>query len=362
MRDSEESLESQTGMATRGIGFPVVGIGASAGGLEAFTSMLSALSPSLGMAFVFVPHLDPTRESAFTQILARSTHMPVVEATDGARIEQNHIYIIPPNRDLRIENFRLFVSPREEPRSVNMTIDIFFRSLAFDQGSNAIGVVLSGTASDGTLGLTAIKGEGGITFAQDTGSANYDGMPASAIAADCVDFVLSPEGIAAELARIRQHPYVTGPVLEPVENEGKSPDVYMGQVFRLLRRATKVDFSEYKPPTIGRRIQRRMALHKMVKLHDYVGLLHRDRAEVNALYHDLLINVTSFFRNPEAFEILKQIVYPAILKSHVSPVSPIRIWVPGCSRAKRAILMPSLSWSSSEKSAWKCRFRFSAPI
>jgi two-component system CheB/CheR fusion protein len=310
--------------------FPIVGIGASAGGLEAFTTLLKALSPELGMAFIFVPHLDPTRESAFSQILARATAMPVKQATEGMQVERNHVYVIPPNQDLTMADAVLHISAREEPRSVNTTIDKFFRSLAADQGSNAIGVILSGTASDGTLGLTAIKGEGGITFAQDTSSAKYDGMPASAIAAECVDFVLPPEGIASELARIRQHPYVAGPYFEPPETDEKETDVYMSQVFRLLRRATKVDFSEYKPPTIGRRIQRRMALHKIEKLSEYVALLHRERTEVNALYQDLLINVTSFFRNPEAFDTLKQIVYPEILKARNTSF-PIRIWVPGCS-------------------------------
>jgi len=335
-----KKIQSPSGAAPRRVpktngqenSFPIVGIGASAGGLEAFTTLLKALSPDLGMAFVFVPHLDPNRESAFVQILSRSTTMPVVQIEDGMGVERNHIYVIPPNCDLKIANARLHIQEREEPRSVNTTIDIFFRSLAMDQGSNAIGVILSGTASDGTMGLTAIKGEGGITFAQETGSAKYDGMPASAISAGCVDFVLPPQGIATELARIRQHSYVTGPFLAPTEEEDdKGTDVFMPQVFRLLRRATKVDFSEYKPPTISRRIQRRMALHKIEKLHEYVSLLHRDRSEVMALYQDLLINVTSFFRNPEAFETLKKIVYPAILQTRNSSSTPIRIWVPGCS-------------------------------
>jgi two-component system, chemotaxis family, CheB/CheR fusion protein len=323
--------QPQQKTASQRNGFPIVGIGASAGGLEAFTGLLKALSPELGMAYVFVPHLDPKRESAFTQILGRATQMPVIQIEDEMKVERNRVYVIPPNRDLTIEDSKLRITHRDEPRSVNTTIDIFFRSLAADQGSNAIGVILSGTASDGTLGLTAIKGEGGITFSQDTGTAKYDGMPASAIAADCVDFVLSPESIAAELARIRQHPYVAGPFVEPTEEDGKGMDSHLAQVFRLLRRATKVDFSEYKPPTIGRRIQRRMALHKIEHIGDYVNLLHRDRSEVNALYQDLLINVTSFFRNPDAFETLKQIVYPAILQARNSSSSPIRIWVPGCS-------------------------------
>lgn len=311
--------------------FPIVGIGASAGGLEALTNLLKALAPNIGMAFIFVPHLDPSRESAYSQILARTTSMPVLQIKEGMKVQPNHVYVIPPNCDLTIVDAALHISDRTELRSVNMTVDIFFRSLAADQGSNAIGIVLSGTASDGTSGLTAIKGEGGITFAQDTHSAKYDGMPASAIAAGCVDFVLPPEAIAQELARIRQHPYVSGSYAEQIEAEDKGVDVYMAQVFRLLRRTTKVDFSEYKPPTIGRRIQRRMALHKIEKLSEYVALLQRDRNEVNALYQDLLINVTSFFRNPEAFDTLKQVVYPAILQSRGSSSTPIRIWVPGCS-------------------------------
>ena len=311
--------------------FPIVGIGASAGGLEALTALLKALPSDLGMAFVFVPHLDPSRESAFVQILERTTAMSVLQIKDRMRVQPDHVYVIPPNCDLTILNATLHIAKRDEHRSVNMTIDIFFRSLAADQGSNAIGVILSGTASDGTSGLTAIKGEGGITFAQDTHSAKYDGMPASAIAAGCVDFVLPPETIALELARIRQHPYVAGSYPEQLDADEKTMDVYMAQVFRLLRRITKVDFSEYKPPTIGRRIQRRMALHKIEKLSDYVALLQRDRNEISSLYQDLLINVTSFFRNPDAFETLKQVVYPAILQSRGNSSTPIRIWVPGCS-------------------------------
>jgi two-component system CheB/CheR fusion protein len=328
-----EGQEQQTPSAQRGSGreFPIVGIGASAGGLEAFTAFLKALSPNLGMAFVLVPHLDPSRKSAFTEILSRATSMPVMQITHGTQVQPNHVYVIPPNRDLTIEKGVLQLSERMEPRSMNTTVDIFLRSLAADRGTNAIGVILSGTASDGTLGLTAIKGEGGITFAQDSHSAKYDGMPASAIASGCVDMVLPPEGIAQELAHIHDHPFVAGSYPEPARDGETPADINMAQVFRLLRRATKVDFSEYKPPTIGRRIHRRMVLHRMETLSEYVGLLHRDRNEVNALYQDLLINVTSFFRNPEAFEALKHVVYPAILQARNSNQGPLRIWVPGCS-------------------------------
>jgi two-component system CheB/CheR fusion protein len=314
--------------------FPVVGIGASAGGLEALTVFLRALSRNLGMAYVLVPHLDPHRESAFTQILERITSMPVQQIEDGMRIAPDQIYVIPPNCDLTIADAHLHISDRDQPRPTVTTIDTFFRSLAASQGAQAIGIVLSGTGSDGTAGLLAIKAEGGICFAQDTRSAKYDSMPASAIAAGCVDFVLPPEEIAQELAKVRKHPYVASPHPDSIEDQGQ--DTYMTQVFRLLRRATKVDFSDYKPPTIGRRIQRRMVLHKLEKLSDYVSLLHRDRNEVNALYQDLLINVTSFFRNPEAFDALKQIVYPAILQAHGSASTPVRIWVPGCSTGEEA--------------------------
>lgn len=311
--------------------FPIVGIGASAGGLEAFTLLLKALQPRLGMAFVLLPHLDPSRESSLTQILARETQMSVVEAENGMPVLPDHVYIIPPNCEITVSRAVLHLSDREAPRSVNLAIDIFLRSLAADQGNNAIGVVLSGTASDGTLGLAEIKGAGGITFAQDPKTAKYDSMPASAIAAGCVDFVLSPEGIAHELAGIRQHPYVAQPHTVEADVTAPGRDAVLVQIFRLLRRATKVDFSEYKPPTIERRIQRRMALHKIERLEDYAVFLQRDRNEVAALSQDLLINVTSFFRNPEAFDALKEIVYPTILEARRSSSSPIRIWVPGCS-------------------------------
>jgi two-component system CheB/CheR fusion protein len=317
-------------------GFPIVGIGASAGGLEAFTALFKSLLPDLGMAYVLVPHLDPQRESAISQILSRTTTMQVVQIEDGMKVLPDHVYVIPPNCDLNLDGLRFRIGDREHTRSANTTIDIFFRSLAAEHGSNAIGIVLSGTASDGTLGLTAIKAEGGIAFAQDTRSAKYDGMPASAIAAGCVDFIIPPEEIAQELARIRHHPYVSGAAASQIENGDRGSDISMSQIFRLLRRATRVDFSEYKPPTIGRRIQRRMVLHRIEKLGDYVALLQRDRNELNALYQDLLINVTSFFRNPEAFDALQRVVYPAILAARGGGSLPIRIWVPGCSTGEEA--------------------------
>jgi two-component system CheB/CheR fusion protein len=309
--------------------FPIVGIGASAGGLEAATIMFKELSPDLGMAYVLVLHLDPARESAVTEILARATRMPVRQVMDGMRVVPDHVYVIPPNCEMTIAEWVLHLGSRQERRSSNTTIDTFLRSLAMGHGSDAIGVILSGTASDGTHGLAAIKGEAGITFAQEPTSAKYDGMPVSAIASGCVDFVMTPADIALEIARIRHHPYIADGHTQKPEHLGDESDLDL--IFRLLRRKTRVDFSGYKSPTIARRIQRRMALQKVEKLKDYGGFLQREPHEVTALYHDLLINVTSFFRNPEAFEALKQLVYPAILQARTSALAPIRIWVPGCS-------------------------------
>lgn len=312
------------------LNFPVVAVGASAGGLEACTALLKSLPANLGMAFVFIPHLDPNRTSAFPEILSRATSLKVVEVEDGTSVSPNSVYVIPRNCDMTIQYGALRITHREEPRTVNTTIDTFMRSLALDQGNNAIGIILSGTASDGTSGLAAIKSEGGITFAQDE-SAKYDGMPASAIAAGCVDLVLPPEDIGKELERIARHPYVRGVAIEP-EQVGETVEAQMAQIFGMLRRATRVDFSEYKPPTIGRRVARRMALHKIEKLRDYVALLQRNRNEVLALYQDLLINVTSFFRDAGAFEALKAVVYPELVKQRGKDgAPPIRIWVPGCS-------------------------------
>jgi two-component system CheB/CheR fusion protein len=263
----DEATSSAAAAPEAAYHFPIVAIGASAGGLEALTSLLKELSPDLGMAFIVVLHLDPARESAVTQILSRATRMPVLQVIEGTQIAPDHVYVIPPNCDMTIAHWVLHLGKREEPRSANTTIDTFLRSLAVRHGHGAIGVILSGTASDGTLGLAAIKGEAGITFAQEPSSAKYDGMPASAIASGCVDFVLTPTGIAQEIARIRHHPYIADRREDGALQVGDDSD--MAQIFRLLRRITTVDFSGYKSPTIGRRIPRRMVLQKIEKLKDY---------------------------------------------------------------------------------------------
>jgi len=305
-------------------------VGASAGGLEAFTQLLKALGPGTGMAYVLVQHLDPSHESALTELLAKATEMPVRQVTDATPVEPNHVYVIPPNVDMIISRGILRLTARTETRGYHMPIDRFLRSLAEDQGSNAIGVILSGTASDGTLGLAATKAEGGITFAQDEKSAKFDGMPQSAIAAGCVDFVLPPEAIGRKLERIRAHPYLAPASSSRTPELVPDGDPQLKNILHLLRMANEVDFSDYKPATVKRRIIRRMALHQIGTLKDYVQLLRHHPAEVEALHEDLLIKVTSFFRDPAAFEALKAEVFPGILK-HRSPEEPIRVWVPGCS-------------------------------
>ncbi len=326
----------------------VVGIGASAGGLEAFTQLLRNLPANTGMAFVLIQHLDPKHESMLTRLLSQRTKMLVNEAKDGMAVEPDHVYIIPPNRDMTISRGVLGLGLRTEVRGYHMPIDHFFHSLAEDQKSSAIGVILSGTASDGAQGLRAIKVQGGITFAQDEKSAKYNGMPHSAVEAGGVDLILPPEGIAKELVRISRHPYgrayplaalpgkagiLTGAIMAEDSFQKNGED--LAKVFSLLQSSAGVDFTFYKHATLKRRILRRMTLLKMKDTRDYVKYLQGNPTEVEALYHDILINVTGFFRDPETFEALGEKVFPEITGNR-EPQAPIRVWVPGCSTGEEA--------------------------
>jgi two-component system CheB/CheR fusion protein len=314
---------------------PVVCIGASAGGLEAFTQLLRALPADTGMAFVLVQHLDPRHQSMLTSLLAKATSMPIRQVEEGMRVEPDHVYVIPPNASMAIEGGVLRLIPRAESRGRHMPVDFFMRTLAADQQGRAIGVILSGTASDGALGMAAIKAEGGITFAQDQHTAKFDGMPRAAVAAGCVDFILPPDGIARELVRIGRHPYLIEPE-QPVPVEpAPGHDTEIGGIFQLLRAVTGVDFTHYKSPTIRRRISRRMILHKIDSLAMYLTYLRDHPDEVSALYNDILINVTSFFRDPEAFKALKTRVFPHLVDNR-PPDSPLRLWVPGCATGEEA--------------------------
>src|SRR5215470_15192325 len=309
-------------------GFLIAAIGASAGGIEALTELLRALPANTGMAFVLIQHLDPTHHSILTELLSKETAMRVREVSDGMPLQQNNVYVIPPNANMSISGRVLQIAPREETRGLHMSIDHFMRALASEEGDRAIGVILSGSGSDGTLGMAEIQAQGGVTFAQDTNTAKYEGMPRSVISSGCVDYVLPPKGIARELARISHHPYIAGAAQESVA-PGSLENTGLTIIFQLLRRTTGVDFTHYRKTTILRRIQRRMVVHKLEKLDEYVKYVQMNPAEIKALYQDMLINVTSFFRNSRVFDTLKAEVFPAILKNR-SAESPIRIWTPGC--------------------------------
>jgi two-component system CheB/CheR fusion protein len=261
--------------------FLIGAIGASAGGIEATTALVRNLPPDTGMALIVVQHLDPRHHSILAELLAKETKMIVKEVTDGMRVEPNHIYVIPPDATMSIADHVLRLTPREESRAGRMPIDYFMRTLAEAHGSQAIGIVLSGTGSDGTLGLGEIQAQGGVTLVQDETTARYDGMPRSAIASGTVDFILPPEGIARELARIARHPYAA---LDRTKEAAVASSQVDGieSIFQALRRATGVDFTHYRQSTIRRRIHRRMIVHKIDRLSDYVKYVLTNPPEVKA--------------------------------------------------------------------------------
>jgi two-component system, chemotaxis family, CheB/CheR fusion protein len=317
--------------------FPIVGIGASAGGLEAFRRLLGALPTDIGMAYVLVQHLDPHHESILDELLSEATQMQVAEVKGDVRVEPNRVYVIPPAQDMVLASGMLKLVPRTPAGSAHMPIDSFLKTLATVQGSQAIGVILSGMGSDGTLGLRAIEAEGGIGFAQDPTSARNADMPKSAIAAGVVDFVMTPEEIARELARLGRHPYLaSGEKPADADTPAEAGEAAPGddhealnRVLEQLRKASGTDFSAYKKTTLLRRIARRMAVSRAATIGEYARHLESDEAETKALFEDCLISVTSFFRDPEVFAALCEQVLPSLLKDRPSNV-PLRVWVPGC--------------------------------
>lgn len=332
---SEMSGTGNATPPTPGPSFPIVAVGASAGGLEAFTHLLKHLPADTGMGFVFVQHLSPWHSSLLVSILARSTTMPVTEVQQDTPVEPNHIYVIPPNALMRISGRILELAPRSDERGAPRPIDYLFLSLADDCQALAIGVLLSGADADGANGLQAIREQGGIAIAQSEVSAKNPEMPRAAIAAGTVDLVLSPEEIGAELARIARHPDLP---LESFSSEPAAPPetgIPLTHLFQLLRGATGIDFSGYKPGTLRRRIARRMLLKRRENFASWLSSLESDPAELLALSEDLLIHVTSFFRDPDAFEAFEKSILPQILKKTPdhkgSDNTPFRVWVPGCS-------------------------------
>ncbi|MGV3557822.1 PAS domain S-box protein [Larkinella arboricola] len=325
---------------------PVVAIGASMGGLEALSVLLAELTPTTGFAFVYVQHPDPNAKHKISDILNEVSRIPVVEAGDLERILPNHLYVVPPGKDMEIIDGLLTHFARQQSTGIeeevaHMPVDRFFVSLATRQKATGIGVILSGLDGDGTQGLKAIKEAGGITIAQDH-TALYQGMPRSAIAEGVVDLVLPPHQIASELERLSQQPDIFQSTAQAEEGEESlPPDEELKPILTFLRKAVGVDFSQYKVTTIRRRIIRRMLLYKLETLKDYAQYLRQHPQEANLLYSDLLINVTSFFRDAEVMEYLKKVLFPRMIAEN-NEGEPLRIWVPACSTGQEAYSLAML--------------------
>jgi two-component system CheB/CheR fusion protein len=311
--------------------FPIVGIGASAGGLDAIKRLLVNIPTDTGLAFIIVQHLDPNQESMLPEILSRSTEMPVQKIQNQMQIKPNNVYVIPSGSTMTINNGFLQLHAKGTSQK---PIDEFLNSLALDRKLQAIGIILSGTGTDGTEGLRTIKVEGGITFAQEPKSAQYPDMPQSAIAAEVVYFVLTPEQIAEELTKIAKHPEITRLKIE-VKTQKAQEETDMQSIYALLKVSSGVNFANYKKTTINRRITRRMVINKIDNIKKYVAYLRAHPEEQQALFDDLLINVTVFFREPHAFSALREKIFPELIKNR-RPNQSIRVWIPGCSTGEEA--------------------------
>ena len=315
-----------TSIATR-----AVGVGASAGGLAAIQQFLARVPAASGLAYVVVQHLDPTHKAMLVELLARSTAMPVFEAAETIRLEPDVVYVIPPNRDLTLSAGVLHLAPPARPRGLRLPIDLLFSSLARDQGERAVGVVLSGMGSDGTLGLQAIKSQGGLTLAQSPESAQFDSMPKSAIAAGCVDIVGLPADMPGHILRVAAEQQATG--LPEGSEESNAQSLY--SILRLLHERCKHDLSDYKPSTLRRRIQRRMSVHGLATQAAYEGFVKENPLELDLLFKEMLIGVTSFFRDPHVWKELKEAVLPVLL-ARGAEGRRLRAWVVGCSTGEEA--------------------------
>ncbi|MEY3447346.1 MAG: hypothetical protein RIR45_2101 [Pseudomonadota bacterium] len=327
-------VEGKTGEAS--IAFPVVGIGASAGGLAAFEAFFGGMpiDKNPGMAFVLVQHLAPDYKSMLPELIRRYSQMPVYQVEDGMRVQVNCIYILPPNQDMAYMGGTLQLLSPTEPRGQRLPIDYFLRSLASDQRERAIGIILSGTGSDGSIGVRAIKDAGGMVMVQNPESTEFDGMPSSAIATGVVDYELPPAEMPARLMVYAANVY--GRLLASVSEPAPLNENAMKKVFVLLRAQTGHDFSGYKPSTIHRRIERRMAVHQIENLEAYVRYLQQTPPEVETLFRELLIGVTNFFRDPEVFQTLEDQVIPKLFAGKSNSNGVVRVWVTGCSTGEEA--------------------------
>ncbi|MCC6136458.1 MAG: PAS domain S-box protein [Candidatus Contendobacter sp.] len=314
-----------------------VGVGASAGGLEALESFFTAMPADTGMAFIVIQHLSPDYKSMMVELLSKRTAMPVRRAEEGMLVEANSVYLIPPKKNLSIFHGKLLLSESDHSRGINLPIDIFLRSLADDQAEKAIGVILSGTGNDGVRGIRALKEAGGMVMVQSEESARFDGMPRAAIATGLADFILPPDKMPPKLIAFSQHPYAAKadrPILLSDEDG-------LTRIFALLRERTRVDFTFYKPSTMVRRIERRMTLNQMFELRDYVKFMESYSSETTALYRELLIGVTSFFRDREVFEELENLYLPQLF-SRIK-TGEARFWVAGCSTGEEAYSLAIIS-------------------
>jgi two-component system, chemotaxis family, CheB/CheR fusion protein len=313
--------------------FPIVGIGASAGGLEAIETFLSGTPPEPGLAIVVIQHLSPDYTSMMDNLLKKYTKMTISTIEHKTRIKSNHIYLNPPDMEVAIYDGVLHLEKPMKTHRTRTPIDHFFRSLARDQKSGAIGIIFSGSGSDGTLGLKEIRGAGGITFVQDPKEAKFDMMPRNALFSDAVDFSLNAGDMFNKLQEYIKNRYIGGKKKLNLTQERFQNQ--LDKIFKLIQKSTGHDFSNYKPTTVLRRIERRMALHKIDDLKTYVQLLQENPQEVNILFKELLIKVTSFFRDPEAFEALKkEVIYDLVKKTN--PEDTLRIWVPACASGEEA--------------------------
>ncbi|MDO4540213.1 MAG: chemotaxis protein CheB, partial [Syntrophomonadaceae bacterium] len=309
----------------------VVGIGASAGGLEALQKFLTALPANTGFPYIIVQHLSPDYKSLLGEILAKYTKMPVIQVEDGMEVKPNCVYVIQPGKNMRLSKGKLRLSAQRE-RELNLPIDIFFRSLAEEAGPRAIAIILSGTGSDGTNGIKDIKERDGMIIVQDIDSSKFDGMPRSAIRTGLVDAQISPEEIALEIQHIANSAHRH---TEPIKTEKELDDELMKKIYIILKKVSNVNFTHYKQTTVLRRIERRMMLARKETLTEYVDYLYESPEEVKTLAKEVLIGVTNFFRDPEYFKSLKEKAIQAIL-IHSSPEDPIRVWVAGCSTGEEA--------------------------
>lgn len=337
--------------------FPIVGIGASAGGLEALEGFFKKMSSNSNIAFVVIQHLSPKHKSIMGTLLKKHTTMKIFEVVEGMTIEPNCVYLNPPNKNMSIFKRKLKLKVFDKSLPINLPIDSFFRSLSQDQAEKAICIILSGTGTDGTLGAKAIKGAGGMAMVQEEKEAKYDGMPRSAIDTGLIDYILPVEKMPARLVKYIRHPYIEAP--ENISVTKHQFQTYLHKIFVLIRAETGHDFSNYKQNTIRRRIERRLAVHQIDNIADYVKYIKQTPFEVKTLFKDLLITVTNFFRDPKAFEVIEKKVIPDIIKN-INNESQIRCWVPGCATGEEAYSIAILLVEALEKSNEHINFQIFA--